>query len=528
MWGRILPHNRNTMPLLEKLTVEDLALYEIMRNPVLCAEFVENFDKLSYEEPFEVTWYQKEILCDFNNYVSIIAGRSAGKTVALVLLISWILTFNVFPSDYIVYLVPNKVHLEPVWSGLIRKYRTNSFLKHFISPNAGINSSDFKITLLNQAVLMARIAGQSGTGVSVIGLHTPFFMVDESGYQPWGSWLELQPTINTFTTGFRLMVSGVPDGRRENSVCYHADQENSSYSKHRIPSDLNPRLTEEDRQRAVEQYGGEDSDDFTHLWKAQHGKPVFALFDRNQFDMSNDPVYRLVLNGIALQDNLSEYISRLSLFPGLPNKNNGVIFGIDLGYTEPSAIVILYLDSHDRIHFHGRIRLDKVSYPIQKNLIDKLDDKFNPIIIGVDASGVGKPIVQDLLENNDYAHKDYNKRMFPIDFSSYIAIGIDSDGTEIKSKAKPLATSILQDYSNNHKIVYSHTDLEFISELERMTYTKNPSGDIVYRTLTQKGGKRGEDHFTSALLVAAMAYYLKNDFTSYRPQRKSLARPGWM
>ncbi len=516
------------MPLVEKITVEDLALYELLRNPVLCSEFLENFDKLPNEEPFNLTWYQKEILCDFSNYVSIVAGRSAGKTVSLVFLITWILTFNVFPNDYIVYLVPNKVHLEPVWSGLIRKYRTNSFLKHFIASNSGINSADFKITLLNQAVLMARIAGQSGTGVSVIGLHTPFFMVDESGYQPWGSWLELQPTINTFTDGFRLMVSGVPDGRRDNSVCYHADQENSNYSKHRISSDMNPRLTEDDRQRAIEQYGGEDSDDYVHLWKAQHGKPVFALFDRNLFDIGNDPVYRLTFNGIALQDNLAEYISRLSVFPAIPNKEDNVIFGIDLGYTEPTAIVILYQDRYGRIHFHGRVRMDKVSYPIQKNLIDRLDDKFKPMIIGIDAGGVGKPVVQELLEGSDYIHKDFAKRMYPIDFSTYITIGIDSDGSEIKSKSKPFATSILQDYSNNHKIIYSHTDLELVSELERMTYSKTPTGDVVYRTLTVKGGKRGEDHFTSALLVATMAYYLKNDFTTYRPQRKSLAKPGWL
>ena len=66
-----------------------------------------------------------------------------------------------------------------------------------------------------------------------------------------------------------------------------------------------------------------------------------------------------------------------------------------------------------------------------------------------------------------------------------------------------------------------------VSELERMTYTKTPTGDIVYRTLTNKGGKRGEDHFTAALLCITMAYYLKNDFMSFKPQRKRLAAPGW-
>jgi hypothetical protein len=516
------------MAIIEKIYgPEDLALYEILRNPCLCTEFIENFDKQKYEEEFELTWYQKELMGDFNSYVSVVAGRSAGKTVSLVSIIRWILVYNVFPSDYIIYLVPSKVHLEPVWSGLIRTFRSNTFLKHFIQPNAGINSSDFKITLLNQAVLMCRIAGQTGTGVSVIGLHTPFFIVDESGYQPWGSWIELQPTVNTFTSGFRLMVSGVPDGRRENSVCYHCDRENSNYSKHRISSDMNPRLAEADKQRAIEQYGGEDSDDFTHLWKAQHGKPVFALFDRTSFSIGSDPVYKLILNGLQLEDNLNEIVSRITVFPPIPNKSDKVILGVDLGYTEPTAIIILYLENSGRLRFHGRIRLDKVSYPVQKSFIDALDTKYNPIIIGVDAGGVGKPVVMDLLEHQDFMHKNYSKRVVPIDFSTSLVIGIDGNGEEIKSKTKPFATSVLQDYANNHKLVFSHTDLELVTELERMTYTKTPTGDIVYRTVTNKGGKRGEDHFTSALLCAVLAYYLKNDFMTYKSQKKTLASPGW-
>ncbi len=515
------------MPIIERSDREDLLLYEIFRNPCLHAEFIENIDKTPKEEPFELDWYQKEILCDFSKYVSIVAGRSAGKTTSLVSIIRWILTFNIFPNDYIVYFVPNKVHLEPVWSGLVRSFRMNSLLKHFISPISGINSGDFKINLLNQSVLHCRIAGQTGTGQSVIGLHTPFFIVDESGYQPWGSWIELQPTVNTFTSGFRLMVAGVPDGRRENSVCYTCDEVISAYSKHRISSDMNKRLTEEDRMRAIEQYGGDDSDDFIHLWKAQHGKPVFALFDRNMFSITNDPVYRLTFNGIQLQDNMSEYASRISLFPPIPNKEDKVMFGIDLGYTEPTAIQILYLDRMGRIHFHGRIRMDKVSYPIQQRIIDQLDSKYSPIIIGMDSGGPGKPVVQALLDGQEFSHKDYHKRIFPIDFSSSIVVGIDSDGTEMKQKTKPFATSILQEYSNNHKILYSYTDLEMVAELERMTYTKTPAGEVMYRSLTVKGGKRGEDHFTAALLVAAIAYYLKNDFAMYHSTRVVLAKPGW-
>jgi hypothetical protein len=514
----------------QKISFEDLIPYELFRNPILLNEFIENYDKTERDEPYELTWYQKEFLGDMSSYVSIIAGRSAGKTVSVVGMLRWVLTYNVFPQDYICYLVPNRSQLEPVFTGLVRSFRTNSLLKQFISPSSGINSSDYKITLLNMASLICKIAGQTGDGRAVIGTHTPLFVVDESGYEPWGTWIELQPTVNTFTPGFRLVVAGVPDGRREKSVCYFADQISSIYSKHRISSDMNPRLTEKDRQAAIEQYGGEDSDDFIHLWKAQHGKPVFALFDRGNFAFGDDPVYKLTLNGTQIGEMLSEYLTKIDIFPSLPSKEDKAILCVDLGYTEPTAIIILYQDRLGRLRFHGRIEMTKVSYPIQEKLLNVLDSKFNPALIGIDrgAGGQGISVVQHMMEDLEYAHKDYQKRLVPVDFSTSIVIGIDSDGNEIKSKTKPFATSVLQEYANNHKIMFSHKDLEMVNELERMTYSRTPTGEIVYKTLTQKGGKSGSDHFTAALLCGIMAYYIKNDFMLYKSERKVLARPSWI
>jgi intein/homing endonuclease len=450
------------------------------------------------------------------------------NTVTLSGLITWLLVFNVFRNEYIVYMVPGKAQLDPVWTNLIRSFKSNSLLRNFLQANAGINSSEFKITLLNQAVLLCRIAGQSGTGQNVIGLHTPWVCVDEAGYFPWQVFMEMQPIMNTFTPGFKLIVSGVPTGVRENNVLYHCDQDNSNYTKHRVTAFENPRFTEKDKQFAIEQYGGEDSDDYAHFVKGIHGKPIFSLFDRSMFAISGDPVYKLQLSGLNLSENLSEYVSRIRMFPPIANKNDEIVLGIDLGYTEPTAIVILYLDNSGRMHFHGRIRLDKVSYPIQEKLIDLLDTKYNPIIIGIDRGNAGVSLIHHMMEDDEYRLKNYAKRLTPIDFSSSVSLGINQDGEELKSKTKPFATTVLQDYSNNHKLIYSSTDLEMIAELERMTYTKTPTGDIVYRTLTPKGGKKGEDHFTSALLCGVLAYYLTNDYINARPKTKKLLRPGWI
>ena len=52
------------MPIVEKITHEDLALYEIFKNPSLFAEFIANVDNQSPEENFELTSYQKEFMLD--------------------------------------------------------------------------------------------------------------------------------------------------------------------------------------------------------------------------------------------------------------------------------------------------------------------------------------------------------------------------------------------------------------------------------------------------------------------------------
>ena len=498
------------MTIVEKVSQSDLALYEILRNPVLCGEFIHNFDNSEYDSEWEYSFYQREFLCDFNSYVDVCQARATGKTVALSDLLLWLLINDIFTEDYIVYTVPSKVHLEPVFTNLTRMLRSNTFLKQFIAPTTGINRSDYIIKLKNESTLMCRIAGQSGTGANVIGLHTPIVVLDEGGYYPWGTWVELQPILNTFTQGFRMIVAGVPTGLREQNVLYHTDMENSNYTKHRVSAYDNPRFTKEDEARAIEQYGNKESDDFIHLVLGEHGAPIFAVFDRRLMEIESYPVYRLVLNGIDLKDDLAQYHAKLSLLPTVPESTKSLI-GIDLGYTEPTAVVILTEENNGQLKFHARIQMNKVSYSIQDKLIDWLDTRFKPSVLGVDRGSSGLAVTQRLMEADDYLHKDYNKRMIPVDFSSWVLLGFDADGEELKQKTKPFTVSVLQNYSYNHKIIYSSTDIDMVVELERMTYSKNPSGDISYKTLTPKGGQRGEDHFTSALLCAGMAYYTENE-----------------
>lgn len=515
------------MAIIEKVSQEDLILYEVLKNPVLGPEFIYNIDKdEKLDEPFEFSWYQKEILCDFNPKVSICTARRTGKTVSQYSMLLWVMSYNIFPSDYILFTVPSKVHLEPVFTNMVRLLKTNSFLKNFIDVKSGVNSSEFKITLKNGAVLLCRIAGQSGTGANLIALHTPWIEVDEGGYFPYNAFNEMQPSLNVWTPGHREIVSGVPTGMRERNVLYTVDQLNDSYTKHRVSAFDNPRLTEKDIEDDKVQYGGEDSEDFVHYVLGQHGRPVFALFDRNLMKLESYPVYQVKIDGIKTES-LGDILTKLDTLPAIKENNYGIIFGVDMGYTEPTAVAILYIDSKDRIRFHARVQLTKVAYPVQEKILDILDTKFKPELWGVDAGNAGKNSIQTWQLHDDYLHKNYKDRIYPVEFSSWISLGTDADGEEAKVKLKPFFVSILQEMTNNHRIIFSSTDTDMITELERMTYSKNDKGDITYKTLTERGGKRGEDHFTSALICGVGAFHMTREFS--RPQQKvKLLRAIWV
>ncbi len=513
------------MTVQEKITQEEWHLYEILRNPILFGEFYRNIDVLAYShENFEYTTYQKEYLGDFNHYVSLCCGRAVGKTVSLTDYILWTMINNFFPTEYIMYTVPNKTHLEPVFNNLIKYLRNNLLLKNFIEPKRGINSSTYTITLLNAAQLVCAIAGQSGTGVNVVGKHTPIIILDEAGYYPWGTWLELQPVLNSWEDGHKLWVSGVPTGLRENCVLYLADEINDQFSHHRTSAHENPRYTEQDEERNIKQYGGVESEDYIHLVLGRHGSPTFAVFDRRLMEIVDYPTYKISLSGIDYS--YTEIINRLALIPPIPS-HDIVIMGIDLGYTEPTSIMILY-EKNGIIKEHARINFYKVAYPTQEKIIDYLDTKFNrPQVIGIDA-GNEKGLIQHLLEDETYLHKNYIKRVLPVAFGSWISLGENSEGEEIKTKVKPHSVTMLQQYTNSHKIIYSYTDTELVTELERMTYTKTPIGEVIYKTLTPKGGKRGEDHNTAAMLCAMMAYYMLIEGQLFSKKQKPLAKSRWV
>ena len=509
----------------EKLSDDELCLFEVFRHPLWCSEFLRNLDR-SEDDPWILAPYQEEMLCDHNRYVAFCCGRSVGKSESLLDKVAWYMVNNFFDQDPVAIVTPNRVHLDPLFSKLRRWLAQHSFLKHFVSRNS-INSGIFNIHAKNGFQLDCRIAGTSGGGANVIGLHTPVILLDEAGIFPWGTWTELLPTFNTWTEGAQLFVSGVPTGRRDRNVLYFCDVEDPSYNSFNIPQQANPRYTPEDEVRNKKQFGGIEAEDYIHLVLGRHGNPVYALFDRDKMFLQPYDVFVSKVYGNKVRENPMLLGDLLRMMPMPPNNISQMALGIDLGYTEPTVILGLYkIQNHWKFLF--RLILTQVNYPTQQNFIANISKKYDLTFIGIDAGGAGKPVIQNLLHNDRYRKHRLSQILIATDFNASVFVGYDHDGNELKERAKAYGMQRLQEFVNTHNIIFSKHDEDMIIELERTVYSRSPSGKMIYRTMTERGGKSGDDHNVAALLAFMLSHFYKYEQDGFTMQQKKLWSSKWL
>jgi hypothetical protein len=73
------------MGIKEKITEDEKVLLEVLEDPIWFSEFMRSTNNGEVEKdahpkkPFEMRWYQKDLLTDKNEYISLIGGRSIGK-----------------------------------------------------------------------------------------------------------------------------------------------------------------------------------------------------------------------------------------------------------------------------------------------------------------------------------------------------------------------------------------------------------------------------------------------------------------
>lgn len=293
------------------------------------------------------------------------------------------------------------------------------------------------------------------------------------------------------------------------------------YKKYHIPAHNNPYYTYEDDLDNIRKYGGEQDDRYQQLVLGRHGQAAFQVIPRDSMVTETYPFYNYrynsghTLKGIKYHEHLQR--------PRLPATADFVLMAIDPGFVDPTIIHIMARDSKGIWRTYIRYRITRIDFNEQQNIIDWLATFYGAQCIAIDigAGGQGPSILHNLMYDERYKTKKYDKRCIGIQFSENVVAGYDLEGEELVQDGKSYGANELSTYVQEGRIVFSELDHEGMSELERVAKQKGYGGKDRYFVLSEKGtGQDDNDHIFAAYLVFILA--IRQDITN--PTIKKLGK----
>jgi hypothetical protein len=493
-----------------EITEDDWIFGEILQSPVMFREFV-NIGNPTWTplEEHERAW----TTCT-KHFISMCCGRGVHKTTSMIEMVYWWMVNGMynFGDQGIFVLVPNKAQKDITFRRMVAACESHWFIKQFVRPNS-INRSEGVIDFTNGFQFLMRLAGEAGKETNVIGIHTYRIWVDEAQDLQWTTWQSLQNCLKEEIPGHQMLVSGVPNGGRQENVLYHCDQVDERYTTYNISQEMMSWWTPEMEaaRRVFYKAIQDDSEDYKHFVLGQHGAPSFTVFDRNRFELATYDSFKEIytqesFNRIKkVTDDVVTYpMGDILMCPPVPS-DYGVRSRIGLGYDpgfspDPAVFLIMYRDPKT-MTWRVLIRyvLQRVEYAIQREVMRWLDQVYEFDFLGIDMGGIGKVQYQDLTgEMSIYKERNFKERIFGVEFGGQIVVAIDENGNEKKDLIKRVAVEMLSRWVYERQLVFAKDDDDLMTELERTKFTRTITGEPVYRT--------DDDHQMSALMCALMAF----------------------
>lgn len=435
-----------------------------------------------------------------------------------------------FPiTPEMVFVTANQAQMSMPQSRFISRFTASPFLKDFLKGkiNKSIGIMEFPRKQGGPLKFWMRIAGSNGEQ-NMVGLHLPRIVGDEAQLFPLPAYTQLMPAYNQWEPKRQQIWGGVPNGLR-NSVLYLLDMQTPKYKKYRIPAPNNVMgYSYENYMDDLRRYGGEADDKFQQLVLGKHGAAAYQVIPRESITIETFAFYNQRYNSIHVNkgQRFSDVLERQSLPSGLQR----VMFAIDPGFADPTIIQIIGRDDKGTWRTYNRIRLTRIDFNEQQNIIHWLDDFYNPdqIVIDIGAGGNGSSISHNLMYGESYKNRKYDKRIMGVQFKENILSGYDENGEELFQEAKVFAATELARIIQEGKLRFSEIDNEGLSQMERVAKKKSISGRDTFFVISEKGvsGKGGagadeDDHIFASYICFTLA--ARSDVIN--PHAKKLGAP---
>ncbi len=486
-------------PISRTKTERELCLYFLFHHPVAFRDF---FIPKALGHVFYTYYYQTpQALCDELVWAG---ARGTGK--------SYDLEFSImqrpflFPGEETFLTAFRKTHVKDRLEKVITYIANIPYLRKFLIGNTDVSLREavtrtpiYSIRFKNGHEICGISTGEDPQAVMIQGHHPKIRYMEEAQFYIQDAWQKYQNTQHP--SGSIDRYYGVPNGILD-SPFYEITHRLKKFKnkKFRIHRALEPHWHQEIKRDKLATLRGPNSNEWIQQIEAQDGEPSFGVWNeadiRKNIDFTESKEvpgmieHQLQVITILAKDYVGLDPSQVLFnLPILPPDVEEVIVGLDAGYTQPTVMLPFYL-RNGKWNLNCKIQLlDRMISDDQTELVDYVLT-FYKAFAGIDCTSAdGRDILTKLCnpKNEEYALKQYDKRVFYIDFREAIVTGYKrvKDGSvdkleDVKDHMKNLTTRILRDKFYHEEFFLWHDEEmipEFISETQ-----KTESGRVVINT----------------------------------------------
>lgn len=508
--------------LLEKLSKEEMCLYEVLTSPIDFPEFF--WKDTGGVDPYRVYDYQYEFNVDdpLKTYSN---ARTCGKTENIIRE-SCVAPF-IDIGEEVLITTPQEINLKPLLEKIIdRLYevRITREMMHRV-----VRKPDFLISFHNRTKIFGRIPGVYGNNVH--GMHVKKIKVDESQDYSELGWRELRECLND-VPGKQFVIYGVPNGIRNT---FYLKSNDPTWGHYIITAMHRHNWSDETRKERINFYGSRKAPEYKRQILAEHGDPENPMFNYEKFmntvdlgekdkstgrydkykpTITKDYYYIRILN-----ENIKGFpISYFLRLPSSHKKYNNIFISIDWGFTGHPTEILVWSDEikegKNKIRLIARIRGERLSDDYQCSLVEEIYNFYTNVIgLSCDATGRGASLLQILQRD-----KTMLSVLDGFVFNAKVEVGKDlKTGEVIKRDVKQFSSEVLQKLVEDNEIILPYDD-DIISDW------------LAHRERTLAGGrkeyvcdKKYEDHTLDSARVMAIQRELKRIMGLREIKQKEIA-----
>lgn len=424
----------------------DLWLIALSKDPVLSPEFYwKDVNNTDYSGCYRVRDYQKKFNRVSGHYEAFACARSVGKTERQKI---WaFIHFFCRSNQNLLITAPELLHLLPLtdaiegWISSVRA--TRECLKRDRAGKTGFSHTPFGVLYRDGTKIVGRIPNRDGRGVK--GQHQPDLMIEEAQDYPDAGWTEVNETVRRDISDFHFHFYGVHRGARGGGFSKRT-QGSGMFRMNALTAIMRPGWGPEEKMAAAEAYGGTNAPDYRRNILGEPGSassPIFvtarlmATVDQDRSSNYNEVEYsKSVLqweefHSMYKHPDGSVPLEALTWAIDLPSKSyETTVAGMDIGLTSSPTVMTLFGEKKvagvDRLALIRRINLHRFPPRFIRELVRAVYAWDRNIVgIGMDATGLGFPLFQDLQDEEVSPEPGMIEKVRGWKFNEKVPVGVD-------------------------------------------------------------------------------------------------------